>query len=125
VTARRSLPETLDLSTILRQFPTHNGAIILLKHFIKTFDAMYRNLHVPTTWRLLKEMYEDLDVQRVPSATQLAFFLGIFAGSVYVSNSNLKLECYTSGRITPLALAELWHRQAVFLLTKPPVLPST
>jgi hypothetical protein len=107
VTARRSLPETLDLSTILRQFPTHNDAILLLKHFIKIFDAMYRNLHVPTTWRLLKEMYGDLDVQRVPSATQLAFFLGIFAGSAYISNSNLKLECHTSGRTSSLALAKL------------------
>ncbi|PMD20688.1 hypothetical protein NA56DRAFT_573765 [Hyaloscypha hepaticicola] len=86
---------------------------------------MYRNLHVPTTWRLLAEIYEDLDVQRVPFATKLAFFLGIFAGSAYVSNSNLKLEFPASTRTPPLALAELWHKQRVFLLTKPPVPPST
>jgi hypothetical protein len=125
VTTQRFPPGTLNLSTIIQQFPTRNDAILLLKHFIETFDAMYRNLHVPTTWRLLKEMYDDLNVQRIPSATQLAFFLGIFAGSAYVSNSNLKLECSISGRTSSLALAESWHKQAVLLLTKPPVPPST
>ena len=125
VTAQQILLETLNLTTILHQFPTRNDAILLLKHFIETFDAMYRNLHVPTTWRLLKEMYDDLDFQRIPSATQLAFFLGIFAGSAYVSNSNLKLECPASARTSPLALAELWHKQAVLVLTKSPVPPST
>jgi hypothetical protein len=86
---------------------------------------MYRNLHVPNTWRLLKEMYNDLDVNRLPFATQLAFFLSIFAGSAYVSKATLQLECSTSGRRSPLALAESWYKQAVLLLTKPPVPPST
>jgi len=86
---------------------------------------MYRNLHIPTTWRLLKEMYDDLESNRLPSATQLAFFLGIFAGSAYVSKRNFQLECFASCQRSPLALGELWHQQAVFLLTKPPVPPST
>jgi hypothetical protein len=113
------------LTTILRQFPTRNDAEVLLNHFIRTFDAMYRNLHVPSTWRLLKEMYNDLDANRLPSPTQLAFFLSIFAGNAYVSKVSLQVECSTSGRRSPLALAESWHKQAVFLLTKPPVPPST
>lgn len=86
---------------------------------------MYRNLHVPTTWQLLKELFDDLEANRLPSTTQLAFFLSIFAGSAYSSKKNIKLECSTSGRRSPLALAESWHRQAVLLLTKPPVPPST
>jgi hypothetical protein len=119
------ISDTLNLATILRQFPTRNDAKILLDHFIKTFDAMYRNLHVPTTWRLLKELYDALDLNRLPSETQLAFFLGIFAGSAYVSKTSLQLECSTSEPRSTLALAESWHKQAVFLLTKPPVPPST
>jgi hypothetical protein len=86
---------------------------------------MYRNLHVPTTWRWLKELYDDLSANRLPSATQLAFFLGIFAGSAYISKNGFQLECPTSSRRSPIALAESWHKQAVFLLTKPPVPPST
>jgi hypothetical protein len=56
VTAHRILPDALDLTTILHQYPTRSDAILLLKHFIETFDALYRNLHVPATWQLLKEM---------------------------------------------------------------------
>jgi hypothetical protein len=117
--------DSIDLSVILREFPTRKDAEALLDHFTKTFDAMYRNLHVPTTWRLLKELYDDLGSNRLPSATQLAFFLGIFAGSAYISKNGFQLGRPTSSQRSPLALAESWHQQAVFLLTKPPVPPST
>jgi hypothetical protein len=113
------------LDTILREFPTRHDAELLLDCFIKTFDAMYRNLHVPTTWLQLRELYDDLEANRVPTATRLAFFLGVFAGSAYISKNGFQLECPTSDRRSPVALAESWHKQAVFLLTKPPVPPST
>jgi hypothetical protein len=72
---------------------------------------------------LIKELYDNLDAVR--STTQIAFFLGTFAGSAYVSKRNLRLECFTFGRRSPLTLAESWYKQAVFLLTKPPVPPPT
>jgi hypothetical protein len=88
---------------------------------------MYRNLHVPTTWQLIKELYDDLDANRLPNATRLVFFPGIFAGSAYVSKRNLQLEYFTSDRRSLLTLAESssWHKQTVFLLTETPVPPST
>jgi hypothetical protein len=115
----------VDISVILREFPTYNNGEVLLDHFTKTVDAIYRILHVPTTWRWLKELYTDLNSNRLPSATQLAFFLGIFAGSAYMSKSDLQFELAPLSGRSPIALAESWFKQAVLLLTKPPVPPST
>jgi hypothetical protein len=95
----------------------------MLDHYTKTVNAIYRILHVPTTWKILKELYIDLNARRIPSATRLAFFLGIFAASAYLSNDQLPLES-TSGSLSTTS-SELWFRYAVILLTNPPVAPST
>jgi hypothetical protein len=98
---------------------------MLLDHFTKSVDAMYRVLHVPTTKRLLKDLYSDLNANRLPSTTQLAFFLVIFAGSAYVSKGDLQIRSTNLNGRPPIVLAETWCKQAVLLLTKPPVPPST
>ena len=98
---------------------------MLLDHFTKSVDAMYRVLHVPTTKRLLKDLYSDLNANRLPSTTQLAFFLVIFAGSAYVSKGDLQIRSINLNGRPPIVLAETWCKQAVLLLTKPPVPPST
>ena len=117
--------DTLILSAILSELPTRDDAKALLEHFTKTFDAMYRTLHVPTTWKMVTKLYDDLDANRLPSATHLALFLGIFAGSAYISKKDIQSHHPSSARRSPASLAESWHKQATFLLTKPPVPPST
>ncbi|KAK2839315.1 hypothetical protein FQN49_006259 [Arthroderma sp. PD_2] len=98
---------------------------MLLDHFIITIDATCRTLHIPTTWKQLKELYDDLTANRLPSATRLAFFLGIFAGGAYISKSTVSFETVALQPYSQIALAELWTKQAVELVTTPPIPPST
>lgn len=100
-------------------------ATLLLGHFTKTIDATYRTLHIPTVWRWLDELYADLNNKHLPSATQLAFFLGVFAGSAFISNDNFQFQNENLQNHSQNQLAELWFKQAVAFLTKPPVPPST
>lgn len=99
----------------------YQDAELLLRHFTGTIDAIYRVHHVPTTWRWLKDLYAN----KLPSATQLSFFLGIFAASAYVSQVDFQFQTAALRGQSRIALAELWFRQAVALLTKPSVPPST
>jgi len=98
----------------------------MLEHYIKTFNAIYPILHVPTTRCWLRELYVDLHACCIPSATRLAFFLSIFASSAYLSKDQLQPEPATlGGRSLAAAPSELWFGHAVSLLTRPPVPPST
>lgn len=108
----------------MRDFPTYNDASELLNQYIKTVDATYRILHNPTAWNLLRELYMDLGADRTPSATRLSFFLCIFAGSAYVSKTKFQFKTFSLQGHSQIALAELWARQAVSLVTEPPVPPS-
>lgn len=65
---------------------------MLLDLFITTIDAIYRIIHVPTTWKWIEDLYADFKANFLPSPTQLAFFLGTFAGAAYVSRNVLQLE---------------------------------
>jgi hypothetical protein len=113
-----------DTSTALRDFPTYKDAAAVLDNYTQTIDATYRTLHRPTAWHLLRALYDDLAANRLPSPTQLSFFLCIFAGSAYVSKSRFEFESpYLRGR-SQIALAEHWARQAVSLVTEPLVPPS-
>ena len=112
------------MSTILREFPTYADAATLLDHFTQTVDATYRILHHPTAWNLLRVLYADLETNRSPSPTQLSFFLCVFAGSAYVSKKRFKFERRSLQGYPQVALAELWARRAVSLVTEPPVPPS-
>lgn len=108
----------------MRDFPTFEDASALLDHYIKTVDATYRMLHVPTAWNMLEALYRDLNAGCTPSATQLAFFLGIFAGSVYVCKQAFQLDSASLQGHSQPALAELWAQQAVRLITDPLAPPS-
>jgi hypothetical protein len=114
----------LDLPAIVRDFPIYKDAEMLLSYYIKTVDATYRTLHVPTTWNLLKELYANLGANRRPSATQLAFFVCIFSASAYFAKIQFQFDSYALQNCSQIALAELWARQAVRLLTEPLVPPS-
>ncbi|KAG9783468.1 hypothetical protein KCU88_g3020, partial [Aureobasidium melanogenum] len=106
------------------EFPSYNDAMALLYHYIQTVDATYRMLHHPTAWHLLRVLYDDLEANRLPSATQVSFFLCIFAGSAYVSRKKLNFESPSLQGHSQVTLAELWVRRAVSLLTEPPAPPS-
>jgi hypothetical protein len=69
-------------------------------------------------------MYADLGENRPPSPTHLSFFLCIFAGSAYVSKEKFQFESRSLQGYSQIALAELWARRAVSLVTEPPVPPS-
>ena len=97
---------------------------MLLNLFTKTIDATYHLLHIPTVWQWHEELYADLNANRIPSATQLAFFLATFAGAAYVSKSDLQFEKPGLAGKSQMTLSESWLKQSVFLLTKPPVPPS-
>lgn len=118
------VPES-ELSAILREFPSLRDAETLLEHFITTIDATYRTLHVPTTRGLLKQLYTDLQSGREPSATRLAHFLTIFAGSAFISKEPFVFESTVLQNRPRMSLAELWGRQASSLATNPPLPPST
>lgn len=108
----------------LRDLPTYKDAAALLDKYTETVDATYRTLHRPTAWHLLRVLYADLAANRLPTPTQLSFFLCIFAGSAYVSKAKFQFESpYLRGR-SQIALAEHWARQAVSLVTDPAVPPS-
>ncbi|KAG2414474.1 hypothetical protein HFD88_003665 [Aspergillus terreus] len=94
-----------ELATILSDFPTYKDAEVLLDYFTKTIDASYRTLHVPTTWQSLREFYNDLS-------------------SVYVSKNGFQFDTSSLRSYPQLVLAERWVKQAVILLTNPPV-PSS
>lgn len=113
-----------EVSIILRDFPTYSDAAMLLHHFTQTIDATYRVLHHPTAWNLLRVLYADLEAIHPPSPTQLSFFLCIFAGSAYVSKEKFQFESRSLQGYSQIALAELWARGAVSLVTEPPVPPS-
>jgi hypothetical protein len=113
-----------ELSVILQDFPTYRDAATLLQHYTQTVDATYRILHHPTAWHLLRTLYADLGTNRAPSPTQLSFFLCIFAGSAYVSKEKFSFETPSLQGRSQIALAELWARRAVSLVTEPPVPPS-
>jgi hypothetical protein len=81
-------------------------------------------LHIPTTWQSLREFYSDLKNGRLASATQVSFFLGVFAGSVYASKNDFQFETSALQSYPQKVLAERWVKQAVILLTNPPVPPS-
>ena len=98
---------------------------MLLRHFVNTVDAIYRVFHVPTTWNWLKDLYADVTPNKPPSATQLSFFLSVFATSVYVSRVDFQFETVALRGQSKIALAGLWFKQAVVLLTKPRVPAST
>lgn len=115
---------SFELATILSDFPTYNDAEVLLDHFTKTIDASYRTLHIPTTWQSLREFYNDLSNNCPPSATDISFFLSVFAGSMYVSKNGFQFETGSLGSYPQQVLAERWVKQAVILLTNPPVPPS-
>ncbi|KAF7596249.1 hypothetical protein BBP40_002782 [Aspergillus hancockii] len=117
-------PAAVEISVILRDFPIYSDAEMLLDYYTKTIDASYRMLHIPTTWRWLREFYADLKTNRLPSATQVSFFLGVFAGSAYASKNDFQFETAALRNHSQKALAESWVKQAVVLLTKPPVPPS-
>ncbi|EHY55747.1 hypothetical protein HRR83_009184 [Exophiala dermatitidis] len=117
-------PVRSEVSTILQEFPSYNDAMALLYHYIQTVDATYRMLHHPTAWHLLRVLYDDLEANRLPSATQVSFFLCIFAGSAYVSRKKLNFESPSLQGHSQVTLAELWVRRAVSLLTEPPAPPS-
>jgi hypothetical protein len=118
-----SLP-ILELAAILREFPTCEDAEMLLDYFTKTIDASYRMLHIPTTWQSLRDFYTDLKHGLLPSATQVSFFLGVFAGSVYASKNGFQFATVALQGYSQKVLAERWMKQAVILLTNPPVPPS-
>ncbi|KAL4775265.1 hypothetical protein BDW60DRAFT_179768 [Aspergillus nidulans var. acristatus] len=118
-----SLP-ALELAAVSREFPTYDDAEMLLDCFTKTIDASYRMLHIPTTWQSLREFYSDLKNGRLASATQVSFFLGVFAGSVYASKNDFQFETAALQSYPQKVLAERWVKQAVILLTNPPVPPS-
>lgn len=115
---------SFELAAILSDFPTYNEAEMLLDYFTKTIDATYRTLHIPTTWKSLRDFYNDLNNNRVPSASQVSFFLSVFAGSVYVSKHEFPFETASLRGHPQQVLAERWIKQAVILLTNPPVPPS-
>ncbi|KAL4809096.1 hypothetical protein BDV18DRAFT_94673 [Aspergillus unguis] len=121
---RVSTPPAREMAVILRELPTYEDAEMLLDNFIKTIDASYRMLHVPTTWQSLRDCYTNLKNGGLPSPTQVSFFLGIFAGSVYASKNDLYFETTALQNYPQQALAERWVKQAVLLLTNPPVPPS-
>ncbi|KAL3429225.1 hypothetical protein BDV09DRAFT_190317 [Aspergillus tetrazonus] len=98
----------LELAAILRKFPTCEDAEMLLDYFTKTIDASYRMLHIPTTWQSLRDFYTDLKNGRLPSVTQNDFHFETAALQGYLQK----------------VLAERWVKQAVILLTTPPVPPS-
>ncbi|KAL4751795.1 hypothetical protein BDW72DRAFT_212561, partial [Aspergillus terricola var. indicus] len=102
-----SLP-ALELAAILREFPTYEDAETLLDYFTKTIDASYRMLHIPTTWQSLSDLYTDMKNGRLPSATQ----------------NDFHFETAALQRYSQKVLAERWVKQAVILLTNPPVPPS-
>lgn len=120
-----TVPGTHGISVILREFPTYSDAEMLLDLFTKTVNAIYPILHIPSAWLWLKELYANINADRLPSATQLAFFLAIFAGAVYISKNDLLFETASLSGRSKMALAESWLKQAVFLLTQPPVPAST
>ncbi|KAM5431261.1 hypothetical protein MferCBS31731_007935 [Microsporum ferrugineum] len=112
------------LSAIFHDFPTYGDAKMLLDHFIRNIDALYRILHIPTTRKHLEDLYSDLDTNKTPQATRLAFFLSVFAGSVYVSKNTFQFQTAALQNHSQIALAELWANQAVSLATRPPLPPS-
>ncbi|OAA58894.1 hypothetical protein LEL_10861 [Akanthomyces lecanii RCEF 1005] len=114
----------VDIDNIIRDFPVFDDATALLDHYTQSVDATYRILHRPTAWNMLDALYHDLNAGRTPSATQLAFFLCIFAGSVYVSKHDFQFESPSLHGHSQQALAEIWAQQAVQLLTDPPAPPS-
>ncbi|GES64217.1 Zn(II)2Cys6 transcription factor [Aspergillus terreus] len=99
---------SFELATILSDFPIYNDAEVLLDYFTKTIDASYRTLHIPTTWQSLREFYNDLSNNCPPSATDIAFFLSVFAGSVYVSKNGFQFETGSLGSYPQQVLAERW-----------------
>ncbi|KAL4759113.1 fungal specific transcription factor domain-containing protein [Aspergillus foveolatus] len=101
-----SLP-ALELAAILREFPTFENAEMLLDYFTKTIDASYRMLHIPTTWQSLRDFYTDLK-----------------HGSVYASKNGFQFATVVLQGYSQKVLAERWVKQAVILLTTPPVPPS-
>ncbi|KAF4622656.1 hypothetical protein G7Y89_g14371 [Cudoniella acicularis] len=116
---------TLGLSVILREFPSYSDAKVLLDIFTRTINAMYHILHIPTTSLWLEGLFAEISANLLPSATQLAFFLGIFAGAVYASKNDLHFETAGLCGVPQMTLAESWLKQAVFLLTNPLVPAST
>lgn len=91
---------------------------------MQTIYATYPMLHHSTTWHQLRTMYNDIATDHTPPATQLAFFLYIFAAAAYVSKEPLALASHALQGYSQIALAELWTRRAVLLVTDPPVPPS-
>ncbi|KAL5359450.1 hypothetical protein BJX96DRAFT_174360 [Aspergillus floccosus] len=112
------------LEAILKGFLTYSEAEIPLDYFTKTTDASYRTLHIPTAWQWLREFYNDLSSNCSPSATDVSFFLNVFAGSVYVSKNEFRFATAALKSYPQQVLAERWVKQAVLLLTNPPVPPS-
>lgn len=114
----------MDTGNIIRDFPVFDDATTLLDQYIQSVDATYRILHRPTAWTMLDALYHDLNAGHKPSATQLAFFLCIFSGSVYASKYDFQFQSPSLHGHPRQALAEIWAQQAVQLLTDRPVPPS-
>lgn len=108
----------------IEEFPTYEDGKMLLEMFLSTIDATYRILHVPTTRIWLEELYDNVQSHSSPPRTQLAFFLGIYAGAAYVSKRKLVFQAASLNGRTQISLAETWLESAASLLTDPPVPPS-
>jgi hypothetical protein len=77
-----AIPGASGFTATFRDLPTYEDAELLVDIFIKNINSVYHIFHVPTMKQHIKELYEYIHANNIPSPTQLAFAVSIFAGAV-------------------------------------------